>query len=82
MNQVKIQFRTPFILMFFAMLFLLTISADAADWVSPGGAGSYAVTKPADGKRPDGGSVKMVLPSIGPNVDPSGAGKRKVPTSD
>lgn len=82
LNQVKIQFRTPFILMFFAMLSLLTIPADAADWVSPGGAGSYAVTKPADGKRPDGGSVKMVLPSIGPNVDPSGAGKRKVPTSD
>lgn len=68
--------------MFFVMLFLLTLPAYSADWVSPGGAGSYAVTKPADGTRPDGGPVKMTLPAVGPYVDASAAGKRKVPTSD
>ena len=60
---------------------LVAFQATAGNWASPGGKGSYALVKPADGVKPDGGPVRMTLPAVGPNVDPA-AGNRKVPTSD
>ena len=80
MTKTDARFHAPIIPMLCALLLVSASCATAADWISPGGAGSYAVTKPADGKKPDNGTVKMTLPAIGPNVD--AAGKRKVPTSD
>ena len=82
MTKTNARFHAPFIATLCALLLLFASRATAADWISPGGAGSYAVTKPADGKKPDKGDVKMALPAIGPNVDATAAGKRKVPTSD
>ena len=82
MTKTNARFHAAIIPMLCALLLVSASCATGADWISPGGAGSYAVTKPADGKRPDGGAVKMALPAIGPNVDATAAGKRKVPTSD
>ena len=80
MTKTDARFHAPIIPMLCALLLVSASCATAADWISPGGSGSYAVTKPADGKKPDNGTVKMTLPAIGPNVD--AAGKRKVPTND
>ena len=75
------RFCTLFLILCATAVLLLAIQATGDNWASPGGKGSYALVKPADGTKPDGGPVRMTLPAVGPNVDAS-AGDRKAPTSD
>ena len=64
-----------------ALLFLFFLEPGlAADWESPGGDGSYAVTVPADGSDTHGNAVKTEIPDVGPNLNSSI--QRKAPTHE
>ncbi|MEW6367888.1 MAG: glycosyl hydrolase [Acidobacteriota bacterium] len=65
-----------------AIMFSHVTSAVAADWESPGGAGSYALKQPDPGVNPLGGSVSIHPPRVGPSLNPDRTYTRKVPTSD
>ena len=75
MMRQSTRFCTLFLILCATAVLLLAIQATGDNWASPGGKGSYALVKPADGTKPDGGPVRMTLPAVGPNVDAS-AGDR------